>query len=163
IGALARRYGPGFAAPEFREPEAIVDWLATQRDAGRTCCVTTAASNAVRIARLATEQRMSLEGTKFLCSGEPLTEAKREIIERALPAEFGGGPGDFQLIEEEDGEGQTRLTLRIDPKLGAVNEVRLLASLRAELGRGAWGYEFQARVWDGAGTLRVRREAPSAS
>jgi hypothetical protein len=286
IAAMARRYGPGFAAPEFVEPEAILQWLAAERQAGRRCCVTTAASNAVRVARLAAEQGISLQGTKFLCSGEPLTEAKREIIARAgadatcryaftefgiagfgcgrpesvdevhvhqnvlalvthpeplggpaihpflfttvdrradrlllnvangdygvleqrscgcalekaglmlhlrhirsyekftgegmnyfygdllsfveatLPAEFGGGPGDFQLVEEEDAVGQTRLTLRVDPKLGPLDETKLRSRLRAELGRGAWGNEFQARTWDHAGTLRVMREAPLAS
>jgi hypothetical protein len=286
IAFMARRYGPGFASPEFTELDAIVRWAAAQREAGRTCCVTTAASNAVRVARLAAEQGISLQGTKFLASGEPLTDAKREIIvragagvtcryaftelgiagfgcsrpessddvhvhenvlalvrhpeplggpgvhpllfttadrradrlllnvangdygalqrrdcgcpleragltlhlhdirsyekftgegmnyfygdllefiERALPAEFGGGPGDYQLIEEEDAAAQTRLTLRVEPKLGTIDEARLLARLRAELGRGRWSSEFQARVWDGAGTLRVEREPPAAS
>jgi hypothetical protein len=86
-----------------------------------------------------------------------------EFVERTLPSEFGGSIGDYQIAEEEDETGQTRLTLRVDPKLGAIDELRLLARLRSELGRGAWGNEFQARVWDGSGTLRVRREAPTAS
>jgi hypothetical protein len=86
-----------------------------------------------------------------------------QFVERTLPAEFGGGPGDYQFVEEEDVAAQTRLTLRVDPKLGAIDEARLLARLRAELGRGAWSSEFQARVWDGAGTLRVAREPPTAS
>ena len=286
IAFMARRYGPGFARPEFTDVDAIVDWAASQRDAGRSCCVTTAASNAVRIARLASEHGVSLQGTKFLASGEPLTDAKREtiaragasvtcryaftelgiagfgcgrpespddvhvhqnvlalvrhpeplggsgihpllfttaerradrlllnvangdygvlqkrdcgcaleraglalhlhtirsyekftgegmnyfysdlaeLIEKTLPSEFGGGPGDYQLIEEEDGAAQTRLTLRVEPRLGVIDEARLLARLRAQLGRGAWSYEFQARVWDRAGTLRVKREAPAAS
>jgi hypothetical protein len=286
IAAMARRYGTGFPTPEFLDLDAIVGWLAVEGAEGHTCCLTTAASNAVRIAQLATQRAVSLRGTKFLVSGEPLTDAKREVItrsgagvtcryaftdfgiagfgcgnpgsadevhvhqnvvavvphpeafggpqihpllftsvdhradrlllnvangdygvlqsrncgcalervgltlhlhrvrsyekftgegmnyfygdllgfvERKLPAEFGGGPGDFQLVEEEDGDGRTRLTLRVDPKLGAMDEGRLLAHLRQELGRGAWANEFQARVWDQAGTLRVSREAPLAS
>ncbi len=86
-----------------------------------------------------------------------------ELIEKALPAEFGGGPGDYQLVEEEDEKGQTRLTLRVDPRIGDLDEERLLGRLRAGLARGSWENEFQARVWDGAGTLRVQREAPFAS
>lgn len=86
-----------------------------------------------------------------------------EFVERTLPSEFGGSIGDYQIAEEEDEAGQTRLTLRVEPKLGEIDELKLLARLRAELGRGALGNEFQARVWAEAGTLRVRRETPVAS
>ena len=86
-----------------------------------------------------------------------------ELIEKTLPAEFGGRPGDYQLVEEEDETGQTRLTLKVHPQAGELDEQRLLSRLREEMGRGSWGKEFQARVWDGAGTLRVRREAPFVS
>jgi hypothetical protein len=86
-----------------------------------------------------------------------------EFVERTLPSEFGGALGDYQIAEEEDEAGQTRLTLRVDPKLGAIDDLKLLARLRSELGRGGWSNEFQAREWAKAGTLRVRREAPIAS
>ena len=39
-----------------------------------------------------------------------------EILEKTFPSEFGGGPGDYQLVEEEDGNGQTRLTLVVHPE-----------------------------------------------
>jgi hypothetical protein len=86
-----------------------------------------------------------------------------EFFESALPAEFGGASGDYQLVEEEDDNGQTRLTLRADPRIGALDEAKLLARLREELGRRSWGHEFQARIWDRAGTLRIKREPPRAS
>lgn len=86
-----------------------------------------------------------------------------EFVEKTLPAEFGGGPGDYQLAEEEDDSGQTRLTLRVDPLIESLDEARLLARLRDSLGSGSWGNEFQARVWNGSGTLRIRRERPAAS
>jgi hypothetical protein len=86
-----------------------------------------------------------------------------EFLERTLPVEFGGGPGDYQLVEEEDENGQTRLTLRVHPQVGAIDEQKALHRLRDELARGSWANEFRTRVWEGAGTLRVRREAPVAS
>jgi hypothetical protein len=86
-----------------------------------------------------------------------------EFFETTLPAEFGGASGDYQLAEEEDGYGQTRLTLRADPRIGALDEQKLLARLREELGRRSWGHEFQARIWERAGTLRIKREPPVAS
>lgn len=86
-----------------------------------------------------------------------------EIFEKTLPAEFGGGPGDYQLVEEEDDRGQTRLTLRIHPDVPNLNEDALLRRLHEELAKGSRANEFGAKVWQDAGTLRVRREVPYAS
>ena len=46
----------------------------------RGCCITTAVSNAARIARGARRLGISLERTKFIVSGEPFTHSKREAI-----------------------------------------------------------------------------------
>ena len=40
------------------------------------------------------------------------------ILETVLPARFGGRPGDYQLVEHENGS-QTGLTLRVSPRVGA--------------------------------------------
>src|SRR5262249_38459952 len=58
-----------------------------------------------------------------------------ELIEKKLPTEFGGAPGDYQLVEEEEA-GRTCLTLRIDPCIGALDEKKITTRLRAELGKG---------------------------
>jgi hypothetical protein len=86
-----------------------------------------------------------------------------DIFEKRLPAEFGGGPGDYQLVEEEEEQGRTRLTLRVDPMIANLDEAKIIARLREHLSGGSWEKEFQIRVWDNAGTFRVRREAPHAS
>jgi hypothetical protein len=86
-----------------------------------------------------------------------------ELVEKILPETFGGLSVDYQLAEEEDAAGQTRLVLRIHPRVGPIDEMAAAALLRRELGRGSWEKEFQARVWERAGTLRVWREAPVAS
>lgn len=38
-----------------------------------------------------------------------------DLLETQIPSEFRGGPGDYQLVEEEDERGQTRLTLLVHP------------------------------------------------
>jgi phenylacetate-coenzyme A ligase PaaK-like adenylate-forming protein len=86
-----------------------------------------------------------------------------EFFEKTLPFEFGGGPGDYQLVEEEEERGQTRLTLRVHPNVGEIDQQKLLSRLRDGIARNSWSKEFQTRVWERAGTLRVRREAPYAS
>jgi hypothetical protein len=85
-----------------------------------------------------------------------------EFMEKTLPSEFGGGPGDYQLVEEEDENGQTRITLRVHPQVGAIDQEKLLSRLEEELVKGPGG-NFQTKVWRNAGTLRVKREAPHAS
>ena len=45
-----------------------------------------------------------------------------EIFEGDFPSEFGGSPGDYQLVEEEDDNGQTRLTLVVHPDVGELDE-----------------------------------------
>jgi hypothetical protein len=86
-----------------------------------------------------------------------------DILEKTLPAEFGGGPGDYQLVEEEDGVGLTRLILRVRPEVGQVNEAQLLDRLQAVLRNGSRDQQFMARLWQTTGTLRIRREAPYTS
>jgi len=291
IVTVGKRFGSGCPRPEFMaspDMPCIVRWVEEKNRAGHACCITTVASNAARIALAAWEMGVSLTGTKFIVSGEPFTDAKRQVIERVgssgtvrftyggsvnvgfgcaeplhsddvhvhqhalallpnprplsgdgppihpllcttlhpwaprmllnvesgdyaaletrdcgcalgkvgltlhahhirsfekftsegmnyvftdlcafleqrLPAQFGGGPGDYQLLEEEDANGQMRLTLLVHPAVGDLNEVGLLSRLQEALSAGSRGNRSMAKMWQGAGTLRVRREAPHAS
>jgi hypothetical protein len=86
-----------------------------------------------------------------------------ELLENTLPAEFGGGPGDYQLVEEEDGNGQTRLTLVVHPNVKDLNEEKLLSRLQQALANGSRNNRFMSGIWKDAGTFRLRREAPHAS
>jgi hypothetical protein len=86
-----------------------------------------------------------------------------ELFEKISPAEFGGAPGDYQLVEEEYAGGQTGLTLLVHPAVGQVDEARLLATLREALARGDRAGRFMTDLWQNAGTFRVRREPPQAS
>ena len=82
----ARLCGAGFPKPEYlqhQEVDKILHWVAAQKVEKRFCCITTAASNAARIARAACRLGISLEGTKFIVTGEPFTDSKREVIESA--------------------------------------------------------------------------------
>jgi hypothetical protein len=102
-------------------------------------------------------EKMTGEGMNY--SGSELFE----LLEDVFPSEFGGGPGDYQLVEEEDDRGQTRLTLLIHPELGDVDETKLLLRLQQGLAQGSRNHRFVSRIWQDAGTLRLRREAPYTS
>jgi hypothetical protein len=86
-----------------------------------------------------------------------------DFFESDLPREFGGRPGDYQLVEEEDAGGQTRLTLRVHPDISIIDQQRLLGRLRGRLAGGPRGNAFQTKIWGEAGTFRISREAPYAS
>lgn len=286
-----RAFGPGFPKPELVDLQdlgRIVRWAEETRHQSNSCVIRTVASNAARIARAALQMEVSLDGTTFVVSGEPFTEAKAEIIrqagavatlvygysgpfyvgfgcanplyvdemhvdrnmlavinhpdplneenptihplllttldsstpklqlnvangdyatllardcgcalekagfslhlyhlrsfekftsegmnyfygdlfdlfEKTLPFEFGGGPGDYQLVEEEDRDGQTRLTLFVHPDVKNLDEGSVLNRLRGALANGSRGNRFMTGVWKNAGTFRLRREKPFTS
>src|SRR5258706_5717836 len=41
-----------------------------------------------------------------------------QLLEERLPARFGGGPLDYQLLESVDGDGRAALRLLVHPRLG---------------------------------------------
>ena len=291
IAMMGRRWGPGVANPTYIDPgdvNPILEWILQRRRQEKTCCITTVISNAARIARVASRIGISLEGTVFSASGEPLTQAKKQIIEQAgariallygpggtgstvlgcghprfsdemhipqstlayvenprmldygdhsihpvmlttlhpaaprflfnvengdfatmmtrdcgcalqkagftqhihgirsfekmtgegmnysgsdlfelmeniFPSEFGGAPGDYQLVEEEDHRGQTRLTLVVHPDLGELDNEKILAWLQRGLAQGSRNHQFISKTWQDAGAFRVSRAVPHAS
>ena len=86
-----------------------------------------------------------------------------DLVERALPSEFGGGPGDYQLIEEEDSHGQTRLTLLVHPAVGNLDDRTVLIRLREAFSTGSRGNRFMTGIWENSGTFRIRRGVPYTS
>jgi len=86
-----------------------------------------------------------------------------EFLEKAIPSEFGGGPGQYQLVEEEDSTGQTRLVFLVHPDVGNLNEEKLLRRLYERFGQGSRDNRLTSKIWQDAGTLRIRREIPHVS
>lgn len=85
------------------------------------------------------------------------------IVEEVLPARFGGDSTRYQFVEEEDAAGLTRMTLRISPTVGPLDEAAAVACVREELARGGSGSRMMSEVWEKAGTLRVLRAEPSST
>ena len=85
------------------------------------------------------------------------------FIEQILPGEFGGGPGSYQLVEEEDVNGQTRLSLLVHPDIANLNEKKLLSRLLERFGYGSTDNRLTSKIWQEAQTFRIKRQAPYAS
>jgi hypothetical protein len=102
-------------------------------------------------------EKLTSEGVTFARS------RVEEILERDLPARFGGTALDYQLAEEEAPTGMTGLVLRVHPSVGLVDEDRLRESLLGALASESVAASYHAAIWRNAGTVEVRREPPRAT
>ena len=98
--------------------------------------------------------RLTSEGMNFF--GSDLVR----IIEEDLPAIFGGSSTDYQMVEEENEQGITRLCLIVSPELGIIDEESLVQTVLAKLAGGTDAERMMAQVWDQAKTLYVKRMKP---
>jgi hypothetical protein len=85
------------------------------------------------------------------------------ILEEALPRRFGGGPTDYQLVEEPADDGQPCLRLLVNPAIAAVDAEEVSDFFLETLGTGSGTRRVMALHWRHAGILRVERRAPLAT
>lgn len=85
------------------------------------------------------------------------------ILDEVLPARFGGSPIDYQLIEEEDDGGLTRLSLLIHPRLEIDDEAEVIHTVFKELSTTNRAASTIGDWWAQRGTLRIRRQEPIAT
>jgi hypothetical protein len=81
------------------------------------------------------------------------------ILEEILPERFGGSPLDYQLLEEEDRQGMTRLSLLISPRVTIRDESEVITTVLEALKRKS-NAPRAVELWKQAGTLRVKRQEP---
>ncbi|MBC8427809.1 hypothetical protein H8D98_00960 [bacterium] len=96
-------------------------------------------------------------------TGEGVTLVGSEmihILEEVLPARFGGSPLDYQLLEEEDEKGFTRLSLLVSPKVDIADETAVIETILEALGQGSVAADQTRAIWSQARTLQVKRMEP---
>jgi len=103
----------------------------------------------VRSFRKLTAEGMTLVGSDMV-----------RILEEVLPARFGGSPLDYQLLEEEDDQGFTRLSLLVSPKIKIDDETAVIETVLEALGHGSPSADLTRAIWSQARTLRVKRMEP---
>ena len=85
------------------------------------------------------------------------------VLEEVLPARFGGGRTDYQLVEEEAARGRSALRLLVHPEVGPLDpQVVADAFLRA-IGGGSGAERVMELEWRQAGLLCVERRPPLAT
>ena len=103
----------------------------------------------VRSYRKLTSEGVTLVGLDIEC-----------ILQETLPARFGGSALDYQLVEEEDRDSLTRLSLLVSPSVDLPDESVVVEALLQML-RDASGAADQVQAhWRQAGALRLKRQEP---
>ena len=82
------------------------------------------------------------------------------ILEEILPRRFGGGPRDYQLVEELAGDGQPRLRLLVHPSVADADPAAVSNVFLEALGAGSGTRRVMALQLQQAGFLRVERRVP---
>jgi hypothetical protein len=86
------------------------------------------------------------------------------IIEKDLPDLFGGGSSDYQLVEEEEADGFTRVHLLVSPRLGKIDEGKVLDKFMTLLRDSEHSPESWAQsgveMWRQAGVVHIKRDHP---
>jgi hypothetical protein len=108
----------------------------------------------VHLRRIRSYRKLTGEGMTLVGS-----ELER-ILDEVLPARFGGTPLDYQLIEEEDEEGLTRLILLVEPEIALRDERAVVECLLEQVGRLPGFQGMAGAIWRQGDNLRLRREKP---
>lgn len=100
--------------------------------------------------------KLTSEGMTFI--GNDLIR----LIEEVLPAGFGGGPTDWQLVEIEE-DGLPKVVLHASPDLGRLDEAAVLDRVVRFLNEIPNASDDYGERWRRAGTLRLVRKPPIAT
>lgn len=96
-------------------------------------------------------------------TGEGVTLIGNEVIqvlERALPARFGGSALDYQLMEQEGAQGLTRVYLIVSPRISIENESDVVDCFLDGLKKSSPMADAARLVWQNANTIQVKRMEP---
>jgi hypothetical protein len=81
------------------------------------------------------------------------------VLEEVMPSRFGGGPTDYQLVDEETENGAPRVLLMVHPRLGPLDAGGIRQVFLEVIGQGSGVERVMMSVWRDAGLPIVEREA----
>jgi hypothetical protein len=82
------------------------------------------------------------------------------VLEEVLPRRFGGGPTDYQVVEEEGEVGQPVLRLLVHPRIGLVEPDRVISAFLDAISVGSGAERVMGLAWRAADVLSVERRPP---
>ena len=125
----------------------------SERDCG---CPIGAAGYRMHLHTIRSYEKLTSDGMNFL--GSDLVD----VVEHVLPARFGGGPTDYQFVEDEQG-GVPRVRLLVSPRVGDVDAAAVREAALASLSAGPGYRQMMAGIWRDGATLIVERAEPVAT
>jgi hypothetical protein len=85
------------------------------------------------------------------------------VLEQVLPSRFGGGPTDYQLVEDEAASGEPVVRLLVHPSIGPLDPAHVAETFLAAIGAGSGTERIMGTVWRDAQLLKVERREPFAA
>jgi hypothetical protein len=125
-------------------------------DDGRCGCALGELGLTTRLHTIRSWEKLTTEGMTFTAAETV------HLVEEVLPARFGGGPTDYQLVEDRSGP-ISRVLLLVSPRVGAVDTHGVRETALSTLAEGGPGRRFMAESWREAGLPRVERREPYAT
>jgi hypothetical protein len=122
----------------------------------RQCgCAIEKAGFATHLHSITSYEKLTSEGMSFLGS-DVIT-----LVDRVLPERFGGGPSDYQLVEEEE-DALPRVSVLISPTVEDVDDQEVVATVLGTLSAAGEPQRMMAERWREGNTVRVVRRPPYA-
>jgi hypothetical protein len=84
------------------------------------------------------------------------------LVEELLPRRFGGGPTDYQLVEDRSGP-LSRVVIVVSPRVGSLDASAVREAALDALAEGGPGPTLMANSWRAAGLPHVERREPYAT
>ena len=84
-------------------------------------------------------------------------------LEEILPARFGGGPTDYQLVDGETKDGKPSIRLRVHPRLGPIDGGAIREQFLSAVGEASGADRVKTVVWRDAGLPIIERTEPSVT
>jgi len=85
-----------------------------------------------------------------------------KVLEEVMPARFGGGPSDYQLLEEEY-QSRPQLRLLVHPAVGPIDPAVVADAFLSAVGRGRGIERLTAMLWREESLLWVEQRPPKAT
>lgn len=162
-GATSPGLAPGALLVSAMRPRAALALLnVSLGDCGtlsdRACgCTVGGYGWATHLSRVRSYEKLTAGGLTLYDS------ALEKILEETLPARFGGGPLDYQLVEAEAADGRPQLLLLVHPALGPVDPAAVEAAFLDAIRAAGGVHALVETAWRHAGFLRVERRPPETT
>jgi len=85
------------------------------------------------------------------------------VLEEILPVRFGGGPTDYQIVDEETDDGSPRVRLLVHPRLGPLSVDDVRRAFLDAIGEGSGVERVMMLVWRDAGLPIIERMEPKVT